>query len=149
MGEKHIDFSNWNPGQQLDNAHLESCVFCRQNLELSHFLKFQVDQVPHIEAPPFFAVRLANLVRRSRESSGSFWSLVEISARRLIPGFSALILVLVLFGFDFPLKPQQPTDEELWAALFMEPQLTETITLDEVILSLQEGLQETNSEGQY
>ena len=140
MGGKHIDFSNWNPGQQLDNAHLESCVLCRQNLELSHFLKFQVDQVPHIEAPSFFAVRLGNLIRRSHESSVSFWSLVEISARRLIPGFSALILVLVLFGFDAQVNPQRPTDEELWAALFMEPQTTETMTLDEVLLSLQEGL---------
>ena len=146
MGEKHIDFASWEPGGALDEAHLKSCAACRENLELARFLKFQVDQIPHIEAPPFFAARVANLVGRTPENSGSFWSLVELSARRLIPAFAALILVLFLFGSNTQVS--RPTDEELWAALFAEPQVSETMTLDEVLLSLGESLEES-SEGQY
>ncbi len=146
MGEKHIDFSSWESGGPLDQEHLKSCASCRETLELARFLKFQVDQAPRIEAPPFFATRVANIVSQTQEVPGSFWRLVELSARRLIPAFAALILVLLLFGSNTWVK--QTTDEELWAALFAEPQVSEMMTLDEVLLSLQESLEE-NSEGQH
>lgn len=139
MGEKHIDFSSWEPGGTLDKEHLKSCAFCRENLELARFLKFQVDQLPRIEAPPFFATRVANLISQTKEIPGSFWRLVELAARRLIPVFATLILVLFLFGSNT--RVEQPTDEELWAALFAEPQVSESMTLDEVLLSLQESLE--------
>ncbi len=146
MGQEHIDFGNWEAGSPLDEEHLRSCATCRESLELARFLKSQVEQVPQLDAPPFFAARVSNLLKKTNPESASFWLLVELTSKRLIPAFAVLVLILFFFTSETQLK--QPTDEELWAALFTEPQISELMTLDDVLLSLQETLEE-ESEGQY
>ena len=146
MGHEHIDFGDWEAGSPLDEEHLKSCATCRDNLELARFLKSQVEQVPRLDAPPFFAARVSNLVKKMSPDSTSFWLLVELTSKRLIPAFT--VLLLILFFFTSQTQVQQPTDEELWAALFTEPQVSEVMTLDELLLSLQEPLEE-EIEGQH
>ena len=146
MGNEHIDFGDWEAGSPLDEEHLRSCATCRDNLELARFLKSQVEQVPRLDAPPFFAARVSNLVKKTSPDSTSFWLLVELTSKRLIPAFT--VLLLILFFFTSETQVRQPTDEELWAALFTEPQVSEVMTLDELLLSLQEPLEE-EIEGQY
>ena len=146
MGNEHIDFGDWETGSPLDEEHLRSCATCRDNLELARFLKSQVEQVPRLDAPPFFAARVSNLVKKTSPDSTSFWLLVELTSKRLIPAFT--VLLLILFFFTSETQVRQPTDEELWAALFTEPQVSEVMTLDELLLSLQEPLEE-EIEGQY
>ncbi len=146
MGHEHIDFGDWEAGSPLDEEHLRSCAACRDDLELARFLKFQVEQVPRLDAPPFFAARVSNLVKKMSPDSTSFWLLVELTSKRLIPAFT--VLPLILFFFTSETQVKQPTDEELWAALFTEPQVSEVMTLDELLLSLQEPLEE-EIEGQH
>ncbi len=146
MGNEHIDFGDWEAGSPLDEEHLRSCATCRDNLELARFLKSQAEQVPRLDAPPFFAARVSNLVKKTSPDSTSFWLLVELTSKRLIPAFT--VLLLILFFFTSETQVRQPTDEELWAALFTEPQVSEVMTLDELLLSLQEPLEE-EIEGQY
>ena len=146
MGQEHIDFGNWEAGSPLDEEHLSSCAACRDNLELARFLKSQVEQVPRLDAPPFFAARVSNLVKKTSPDSTSFWLLVELTSKRLIPAFTVLLLILFFFTSETQVK--QPTDEELWAALFTEPQVSEVMTLDDILLSLQGPLEE-EIEGQH
>ncbi len=146
MGHEHIDFGDWEAGSPLDEEHLRSCATCRDNLELARFLKSQVEQVPRLDAPPFFAARVSNLVKKMSPDSTSFWLLVELTSKRLIPAFTVLLLILFFFTSETQVK--QPTDEELWAALFTEPQVSEVMTLDDILLSLQEPLEE-EIEGQH
>ena len=146
MGHEHIDFGDWEAGSPLDEEHLRSCAACRDNLELARFLKSQVEQVPRLDAPPFFAARVSNLVKKTSPDSSSFWLLVELTSKRLIPAFTVLLLILFFFTSETQVK--QPTDEELWAALFTEPQVSEVMTLDDILLSLQEPLEE-EIEGQH
>ncbi len=146
MGHEHIDFGDWEAGSPLDDEHLKSCATCRDNLELARFLKSQVEQVPRLDAPPFFAARVSNLVKKTSPDSTSFWLLVELTSKRLIPALTVLLLTLFFFTSETQVK--QPTDEELWAALFTEPQVSEVVTLDELLLSLQEPLEE-EIEGQH
>ena len=146
MGHEHIDFGDWEAGSPLDEEHLRSCAACRDNLELARFLKSQVEQVPRLDAPPFFAARVSNLVKKTSPDSTPFWLLVELTSKRLIPALT--VLLLTLFFFTSETQVQQPTDEELWAALFTEPQISEVMTLDDILLSLQEPLEE-EIEGQH
>ena len=146
MGHEHIDFGDWEAGSPLDEEHLRSCATCRDNLELARFLKSQVEQVPRLDAPPFFAARVSNLVKKTSPDSTSFWLLVELTSKRLIPALT--VLLLTLFFFTSETQVQQPTDEELWAALFTEPQVSEVMTLDDILLSLQGPLEE-EIEGQH
>ena len=140
MGQEHIDFGNWEAGSPLDEEHLRSCATCRESLELARFLRSQVEQVPRLDAPPFFAARVFNLVKQTNPDSASFWLLVELTAKRLIPAFA--VLVLIVFSFSAQTQLPQPTDEELWAALFTEPQVSEVLTLEDILFSLQEPMEE-------
>ena len=135
MGQEHIDFGNWEAGSPLDEEHLRSCATCRESLELARFLRSQVEQVPRLDAPPFFAARVSNLVKQTNPDSASFWLLVELTAKRLIPAFA--VLVLIVFSFGAQTQLPQPTDEELLAALFTEPQVSEVLTLEDILFSLQ------------
>ena len=140
MGQEHIDFGNWEAGSPLDEEHLRSCATCRASLELARFLKSQVEQVPRVDVPPFFAARVSNLVKQANPDSASFWLLVELTSKRLIPAFA--VLVLILFFFTSETRFDQPShDEELWAALFAEPEINELMTLDDVLLWLQEPME--------
>ena len=140
MGQEHIDFGNWEAGSRLDEEHLKSCASCRESLELARFLKSRIEQVPRLDAPPFFAARVSNLIKAANPDSASFWLLVELTAKRLIP--ACAVLVLILLSFTSETQLQQPTDEELWAALFTEPQVSEALTLDDILFSLQEPMEE-------
>jgi len=140
MGQEHIDFGNWEAGSPLDEEHLRSCATCRESLELARFLRSQVEQVPRLDAPPFFAARVSNLVKQTNPDSASFWLLVELTAKRLIPAFA--VLVLIVFSFGAQTQLPQPTDEELLAALFTEPQVSEVLTLEDILFSLQEPMEE-------
>ena len=148
MGREHIDFANWEPDGPLDEEHLKTCASCREELELARFLRAQVTQVPGADVPPFFAARVSHLAGASASpDAGSFWALVEASAKRLMPAFTVLVLILLFFSSETQLH-HQPSDEELWAALFVEPQISEVETLDDVLLSLHETVEE-ESEGRY
>ena len=140
MGQEHIDFGNWEAGSPLDEEHLRSCAGCTESLELARFLRARVGQVPRLDPPPLFAARVSNLVKANAPDWASFWLLVETAARRLLPAFA--VLVLILFAFPLETRTDRPSDEELWAALFTEPRGSEVMTLDDLLFSLPEPMEE-------
>jgi hypothetical protein len=86
----HIQFWDLEPGQQPDARHLETCEQCRRQSEVFKFLRAQLDTLPRVEAPPFFAARMANLIGDRRPS---FVFYFERMAAQLAPLLTLLILV--------------------------------------------------------
>ncbi|MFQ5741168.1 MAG: hypothetical protein ACE5JX_19365 [Acidobacteriota bacterium] len=137
MSRKHISFSQWEPGDAIDEAHLSSCERCRRQWLLFNFLRFKTASAPRMDAPPFFPSRVARL---ARSNTVPFWSLLERAARRWTPAFSALVLVAAVLLHQY----SKPDPVNGYAEVLLEPELRGDLSLDEVIVSLQESLEEGN-----
>lgn len=117
MNDKHIDFSNLERGDSVDREHLIACRECRDQHGVWRLIRDQAGQAPTIEAPPFFASRVARLaVSESESGQPAFFLLTfERAARQLLPVFMALILVVCFLGYQSRPARMEPalTDEEL------------------------------------
>ena len=138
MEDKHISVTDWEPGDPIDEEHLAACSLCRRQLEMVCFLRFQAENAPRIEPPPFFAARVARLVQ---SSATPFWGFVEGAARRLIPIFAALIMGATVLLYNYSATTTGPND---YASVLMDVEEDGELTLDDVIVSLTEPLEEEN-----
>ena len=142
MSEKHIAFHEWEEGMPIDEEHLLACPECRQEWEMVRFLRFQTDNVPNMPVPPFFAARVTRL---AGQNSVSVWDLMGVAARRLMPAFSALVVVLALLNLGNPgLTPSapRPSGVEIELAGFLTESPPEMrASVDDVFLSLTEALE--------
>jgi hypothetical protein len=90
-------------------------------------LDFMVNSVPRLEAPPFFAARVANLAQVERHS---FARSLQAFSRRLVPVFAALVMVVCFAAYK--LATPDPLLES--AMFYDEEHLSETISLEYVAL---------------
>jgi hypothetical protein len=89
LNGNHIKFWELEPGEQPDSRHLETCEQCRRQAEVHGFLRMQLDALPRVEPPPFFAARVASLANERRPS---FVFYFERIAAQLAPLLTVLIL---------------------------------------------------------
>ncbi|HSR68201.1 MAG TPA: hypothetical protein VLU25_09685 [Acidobacteriota bacterium] len=91
---QHIDFSQLEPHQRLDEAHLRDCAQCRADWEAYRLLRSQVEAAPRLDAPPFFAARVSHLAVSQGGASASYWWALQVAARRLLPLFASLVIAI-------------------------------------------------------
>lgn len=137
MSEGHIPFFELEEEDSIDRAHLDRCEECRKNEQIFRFLRFQARTVPWIDAPPFFAAGVANRMERK---TPVFAFLLERAARRLIPVFVSLILLTSVLLFRL-----QPESADLRSEVLFEPSPPEQISMEYVVNSLQQPLEEGGS----
>ncbi|MGW8179919.1 MAG: hypothetical protein ACWGQW_14335 [bacterium] len=92
-------------------------------------LSFLVQSVPRIEAPPFFAARVANLADVGRNS---FAGSLQLFCRRLVPLFVTLMLVICFAAYQW--RTPDLLDEAM--LFYDEENLVENITIEDVVGSL-------------
>lgn len=140
----HIDFSRWEAGEPLDEAHLASCAECREEREAALFIRRQAARMPSIEAPPFFAPRVARLA--FEQEARPLFTMVQLVARRLLPVFMALMLAVVSLAYwssgTTATQPLAAEHYEALALLLQEESAPQQVTMDDVF-----DLMAQNSEG--
>jgi len=137
MSGNHIDFSELEPGEPVDRNHLESCKVCRRQWKLLSFLRFQASQAPQIEAPPFFASRVARLAAKS---SVPLWYFVDRIARWVVPAMATAVLVMSIVFVATRTEPL-PTDE--YSELLIESPAPDELSFEDLIVQTSETLGET------
>lgn len=130
MSDKHISFEDWEIGQPLDEAHLESCARCRRQREAARFLRFQAETAPRIDAPPFFAARVARLA--VDQLGAPMWNFVERWSRRLIPVFAAFLMATAFLLY----QSAAPAGDE-YAQILLGPEERADLSLDDVVILLE------------
>lgn len=101
----------------------------KDNRDWDRLLDFLVASVPRMEAPPFFASRVANTVQVERYS---FAASLQAFSRRLVPVFLTLMVVVC-----FAVYQSTGPDPLVESAMFYdEEHLTETISVEYVVSSL-------------
>jgi hypothetical protein len=101
----------------------------KDNRNPKRLLEFVVRSVPHMEAPPFFASRVANIAQVEKHS---FAGSLQAFSRRMIPAFAALLTMVCLVIYEW--NPPDPVLES--AAFYEEEYLADAITLEYVVASL-------------
>ncbi len=141
----HIPIWEWEPGDPLDEAHLEQCPQCRRQWESRRYLDFQASLAPEPDPAPFFASRVAH---RAVSEATPIWLWLEKVARKTIPVFATLALIAVLGLLLSNSRQPEPVE---YAELLGEPAGpagVEELTLDDVIYSLSLPLEESSGENQ-
>lgn len=133
---EHIRFEKLELDEMPDEAHLAQCEACRATWEAVRFLRLQLQAVPRIDAPPFFAARVA---RRAQDVRPSFVFLFERAARRLVPVFLGLVLVISLLLTN--LLPSGSSPAPRFEVLFQQPSQPD-VSMEYVVNSLQEPSRE-------
>lgn len=138
--DKHIDFSSWEPGESLDEEHLANCARCRQEQQVAAFIRRQAEAVPGIEAPPFFAPRVARLA--VEQEPRPLFVMMQLAARRLLPALMALLLMVVSLAYWNQQTGSQAQlgeeDFEVLALLLQEEAAPQQMTMDDVFDMLAE-----------
>ncbi len=135
MDRSHFPVFDWEPGDPVDEEHLAECTECRGLWETRQLLELEARSAPEPEEAPFFAARVARL---AVAETASIWVSFEQVARRLIPVFASLTLLVLLSTYFF--APSPPAEE--FAELLFEPEPREELTLDDVLFSLSLQLEE-------
>lgn len=131
MTDEHISFPDLEPGDQVDETHLKGCPECRRKWGLVRFLRAQIRSIPRLEPSPFFAARMAALIR---DSGSPFVLHLQWAARCLSPVFLILILATTFLLYQITLDGS--SFDPPMGVLFEEPQ--EEVSLDFVVNSLLE-----------
>lgn len=134
---EHIRFEKLELDRLPDEAHLAQCEACRSTWEAVRFLRLQLQAVPRIDASPFFAARVA---RRAQDVRPSVVLLFERVARRLVPVFLGLVIVISLLLMN--LLPSASSPEPRFEVLFQQPAQPD-VSVEYVVHSLQEPSRES------
>jgi len=89
LNTNHIRFWELASGEPFDREHLDTCEECQRQAEIHRLLGIQLSRLPRIEAPPFFAARIQNLIGESRSSLVYYF---ERMAAQLVPLLTLLVL---------------------------------------------------------
>jgi hypothetical protein len=136
MTEDHIGFAELEFDNTESFPHADHCEECSQRLSIFRFLGFQVKNAPGMDIPPFFSKRVSQLLRSTKVS---FAFSLQQAARQLIPVFMGLFLATSLLLYWVT-----DTDSaiEQYVELFFEQPLQEDLSIDFVVDSLGDLLQE-------
>ncbi len=134
MKDHHIDFSGWEPDEALDEEHLALCAACREDHEAALLIRRQAAEVLRIDAPPFFAPRVARLALDQEQRPLS--ALIQMAARRMMPIFMALMLMVVSLAYwnrqAVSMTQLEEEDYEVLAILLQEESASQQLTLDDM-----------------
>ena len=111
----------------------------KNDADWGRFLEFVVNSVPRIEAPAFFAARVANTAQIERYS---FAGSLQAFSRRLIPLFMTLMVVVCFAVYQW--TAPDPLIES--AMFYDEEHLTETVSVEYVAGSLALQLDKENED---
>jgi hypothetical protein len=89
LNTNHIRFWEIASEEEIDRKHLDTCEECQRQAEIHRLLGIQLSRLPRIEAPPFFAARVQNLIGENRPSLVYYF---ERMAAQLVPLLTSLIL---------------------------------------------------------
>ena len=138
---EHIVFSEIEREDAVDRRHLTHCSRCAREWTIYRLLRFQIRSTPRLEIPVTFASRMIGLIQTVEMP----WALLlTLTARRLTPIFSALLLCLTFLLFT-PTEADPEINEV--SNLLLEETLQpapDQISLEYVVDSLRE-----NSEEEY
>ena len=135
MDKEHLSLEELDFEDPVDQSHLDECEDCRKRLEVFRFLGFQVKSAPRMEAPPFFAQRVARLAQEARTP---FSLLLGRAARHMVPVFTALILATCLWLYQLPNGESAAYSSEL---LFEQSQQLD-VSLESVLNALADTAEE-------
>lgn len=94
MNTNHIRFWEIASEEEIDRKHLDTCEECQRQAEIHRLLGIQLSRLPRIEAPPFFAARVQNMIGEGRPSLVYYF---ERMAAQLVPLLTLLILATSVF----------------------------------------------------
>ncbi len=135
MDKEHLSLEELDFDDPVDPSHLDECEDCRKRLNVFRFLGFQVKSVPRMEAPPFFAQRVARL---AQEAKTPFSLLLGRAARQMVPVFTALILATGLWLYQLP----NGESAAYYSELLFEQSLQNDVSLESVLNALAETPEE-------
>jgi len=136
MNREHIPFENLEFDREPDHSHLSQCRSCRMGWAIFRFLAFQVTSTPQVEVPPFFAGRVAEIIRSVEAPFALFF---QRAARQLIPVFAVLVLGTSVLFYAFA-TTESP--DQYYTQMFFEEPLPEELSLENVVDSLSEPPEE-------
>lgn len=146
MTDRHIDFSVWEPGEALDQEHLEACEQCREAWKADQFIRLQARQAPRLEPPPFFASRV---IYRARETSAPLLLMIQRMAQRLVLVLSLLVIVTSFLVYkeaggseNGSSVTQSNSSNSVYSQILFEEPTEETINVDFVVNSLSQTPEE-------
>jgi predicted anti-sigma-YlaC factor YlaD len=133
MRRRHIPFWKLEADDAIDQNHLEACGACRRNYDAARLLAYQTKYAPQVEAPPFFAARVARLAQETPVPILVYFQQV---ARRWVPVLSALI---VATGFLIVSLTRSQSGLGIQA---LEESTPAEITLENLVYSFSETAEE-------
>lgn len=131
MTKKHIPFSESNFDDPVDDLHLQDCKECQRGWAVFRFLGLQVKSIPRLDAPPFFAQRVAHL---AHSTAAPFALLLKRTAQQLVPVLLSLVMAT---GFLLYQMTDSETIEYQSEVLFEVP-IESDIAFEGVVDSLNE-----------
>ncbi len=129
MSPKHISFSRLEPGDIVDQAHLDSCGRCRQAYRVLRFLRTQLGSAPELVPPASFASTVAMMAEGPRRLP--FTLALQFAAKRLIPVFAVLVMSTGFLLYQMSQQALPNLNSDTSAEI-----LSEEVTLEEAVNSL-------------
>ncbi|MGH9340233.1 MAG: hypothetical protein ACRD1R_11775 [Acidobacteriota bacterium] len=97
MSTKHIEISDLEATDPIDQAHLDECEECRRGWAALRLLRFLSRSVLRVDPPPFFAARVAHL---AQERPIPFFFSLQTASRHLAPFFLGLLIITTFLLFS-------------------------------------------------
>lgn len=140
MNSNHIRFWELASDDEIDREHLNTCEECQHQAEIHRLLGIHLSRLPRIEAPPFFAARVQNLIAGEGRSSLVYY--FERMAAQLVPLLTVLVLAtsVLIYTMNGQETSQIPTNGQ--AVQVLEESALPDVSVETMIalsLDLDEG----------
>ncbi len=132
MNTNHIRFWELASEEEIDREHLDTCEECQRQAEIHRLLGIQLSRLPRIEAPPFFAARLQNLIGEGRPSLVYYF---ERMAAQLVPLLTLLVLATSVFIYTVNDQKTSQTANYGQAVQVLEDSAFPEVSVDNMIAS--------------
>ncbi|MFB3904642.1 MAG: hypothetical protein ACE15E_14425 [Acidobacteriota bacterium] len=132
MNTNHIRFWELASDEPIDREHLNTCEECQRQAEIHRLLNVQLSRLPRIEAPPFFAARVQNLIGESRSSLVYYF---ERMAAQLVPLLTLLILATSVFIYTVHEQETSQISTNLHAVQVLEESAFPEVSVENMIAS--------------
>lgn len=132
MNTNHIRFWEIASDEEIDREHLSTCEECQRQAEIHRLLGIQLSRLPRIEAPPFFAARMQNLIGESRSSLVYYF---ERMAAQLVPLLTILVLVTSVLIYTVHDQRTSQVPANLQAVQVLEESAFPEVSVESMITS--------------
>ena len=132
MNTNHIRFWEIASDEEIDREHLSTCEECQRQAEIHRLLGIHLSRLPRIEAPPFFAARMQNLIGESRSSLVYYF---ERIAAQLVPLLTILVLATGVFIYTVNDQKTSQVPTNLQAMQVLEESASPEVSVENMIAS--------------